>query len=202
MKTSLVVGTAMLALVVVAVPQHSFGDTATKTCYNCDNFFGPWECKSGGFSGGTECTVGQDSCTVKGNCSSSGSSLSGVTLSMDRGFILDVAARHPRAAATLHTLASSGTCGDISFEHWHNDVVTIDDVETLIDEGTIGLEPSGPAVIYEITIEPYGAEGDLLLKLVPVQPSDLDPQLTELLVHLTPELPEGPYVPVYWELIS
>jgi hypothetical protein len=115
---------------------------------------------------------------------------------------MDVALVHPRAAATLYTLASDGECSELSVVSWYNDEVTVDDVQTLINEGMIGLEAVIPGVVYEATIEPFGSADDLLLRLVPVEPSDLDPFFLELLVYLTPEAPDGPYVPTGWDLIS
>ncbi len=90
------------------------------TCYNCDNFTGTWECKSGSLSGGTECTVNQTSCTVSGNCNSSLSGEAPVSgncsspdaqsayVNVPENLILEIARAYPRIAATLWTVTSSG----------------------------------------------------------------------------------------------
>jgi len=96
----------------------------------------------------------------------------------------------------------SGDCSTLNVLSWYNDPLTPDDVQTLINEVTIGLEPTTESVAFKATLEPFGTDGDLLLRVIPTQPSDLDPPLSELLVYLAPDGSDGPHSPYSWQLLG
>jgi hypothetical protein len=195
--------TAPLAMIIAS---SASADTAAAACLNCGRGFSSWECLNKIGSGGTSCTVNtlQDTCTVSGNCDSPGFSLD---VRPGASLVLQIAASHPRVAATVFMLTSGRLAPSEGKVFWGNSPMTAADVQKLVQEQPMGLQPTpGEAVIHAATLQPLppvNGKARALLRIVPLLPSPLDPSFSEFRLIVgqgyDPANPAA-YTPVSWTL--
>ncbi len=136
------------------------------TCYNCEIDVDSWECESGGVFGGTECTVSQSSCTVKGNCSSKGNSPV-IIIEVPIMMVQEVAGVDGGAAATLVRLRDMQALPETVQVGWLSSDITSQDVASLLGGGDLGAKTPGQTSRFDVQVILLGGDSAALV----MQPS-------------------------------
>ena len=149
---------------------------------------------------GTHCRVNWDGCHLEAACPAWTWAYPPIGVEMGHDLIFEIAAAHPRVAATLVRVTETDQTHAQNTIYWHNDAVTVDDVALLLQGQPMELEANGAPVIYEATIDLIDDPPAAVLTIVPSQPSTLDPAFTHFSLLLEPAPGGGAYQPVFWEL--
>lgn len=182
-----------LAVFVVA-PMGARQNGGSTTCYNCDNFSGSWSCSTASMFGGTSCTLGQNTCTVSGDCGAS-SSLGAVAVG--NATLKQIVAVHPRLGATVFELTKTGQIDLTASVFWNADALSEQQALTLIQGGQVLLRPSpGRAVVFDSTFQVAGESAELVI--IPRTDYPEDPVFIEFRMELIRE--NGVLVPRSWAI--
>lgn len=184
-----------IALAGISIAPLAARPVSGPKCFNCDNFGGDWECRTGSIWGGSSCTLTADSCTVSGNCNTAGTER---TVSVGAGTILEIAASHPRVAASVFLLTRGGHAAKNASVFWSADAMSREQVARLLDGGTAGLaETPGESVIHDSYVET--SDAGISLFVVPRNDFADDPVFTELRLELSPNA-DGDLVPTSFSI--
>ncbi len=116
------------------------------TCYNCDNFGGSWSCSTSSLWGGTSCTLGQDTCSVSGNCADSSGGGVAPAIYLENDTIRQIAVEDIHAAASLVRLTRSGQIPLEGTIYWHAAPMNLNDLEQILEGGVFEGRASGQKI--------------------------------------------------------